>query len=80
MALGAYLIFKPEAYKNEMERIGHLFGEWPLWMLRKSPDHYAKQVLPTETFEEVRHNFAPVCSAASFVMNGHLNWSSISTW
>lgn len=34
VALGAYLILKPEAYKNEMERLGHLFGEWPPWMLR----------------------------------------------
>jgi hypothetical protein len=32
--LGGYLFFRPRAYKEEMGRLGHLFGDFPLWAIR----------------------------------------------
>ena len=31
--VGGYLFLRPQSYKEEMGRIGHLFGEFPLWAI-----------------------------------------------
>jgi len=33
-ALGVYLIVRPEAYKDEMAGLGHLFGTFPVRSIR----------------------------------------------
>jgi len=32
--LGGYLILRARAYKNEMSELNHLFGQWPVWLIR----------------------------------------------
>ena len=32
--VGGYLFFKPQAYKDEMGSLGHLFGGFPSWSIR----------------------------------------------
>ena len=33
-AVGGYLVVRPQAYKDEMAGLGHLFGSFPTWAIR----------------------------------------------